>query len=281
MAFSHSRLLLLALMIVAAALPTRAEPQPRTDAYGDPLPDGAMLRLGTSRFRLGVEVSAAACSPDGRWIAFCARDYRDTSIHLLDLASGKEIKRFGDNGPNREAETLAFSPNSQLLAAASTRDDAEEVEVFDVDFGKRVRVLNKPKRRTSVLRLSADGKVLVCDLGFPGADDAALAWNTSTGKEIARFFLPRDKLKGLVVSRDGKLLAGWGDIGVVVWDLESGKESLRLSPDVVGWVCDVVFSPDEKHFAVAETSAVNAWDTTTGKQVLQTVARRDVFTRLS
>src|ERR1700750_2083070 len=38
----------------------------KVDRIGDPLPDGALLRLGTSRFRHPGNASAAGSSPDGR-----------------------------------------------------------------------------------------------------------------------------------------------------------------------------------------------------------------------
>src|SRR5689334_784142 len=46
-----------------------AGPPPRTDALGDPLPDGAVLRLGTLRRRHAGRMLAAAFAPDGSLLA--------------------------------------------------------------------------------------------------------------------------------------------------------------------------------------------------------------------
>src|SRR4051812_42776788 len=60
--------------------------KPSTDALGDPLPDGAIARLGTLRFKhtpaRGVVIDAAAYSPDGSKIASVAQT--TGSIRLWD-----------------------------------------------------------------------------------------------------------------------------------------------------------------------------------------------------
>ena len=42
--------------------------QDRLDAAGDPLPPGALLRLGTTRWRNDNGLAGIACTPDGKWV---------------------------------------------------------------------------------------------------------------------------------------------------------------------------------------------------------------------
>ncbi len=50
-------------LLLESVQPALAEP-PRTDRFGDPLPPGAIARIGTERFRRNRPVLSVCFSPD-------------------------------------------------------------------------------------------------------------------------------------------------------------------------------------------------------------------------
>ena len=74
---------------------SRGQPGPdlptRTDFFGDPLPVGAVARLGTIRFRQVERSAAIAFSPDGKSVAASGIG---AVVHIWETATGKEISRF-------------------------------------------------------------------------------------------------------------------------------------------------------------------------------------------
>src|SRR5439155_20420723 len=68
------------------------EPQPAgTDRYGDPLPEAALARLGTLRFRQGSSVHITQFSRDGKIILLGGGG---RSLGLWDTGTGREIRQF-------------------------------------------------------------------------------------------------------------------------------------------------------------------------------------------
>ena len=85
----------------------------RTDRYGDPLPEGAVARLGTMRFRQAIVHCVAYC-PDGKAVASGGHD---GSVRLWDVPGRRLISHVG-NHQNGSTASL-FTPDGRLGLSSS------------------------------------------------------------------------------------------------------------------------------------------------------------------
>src|SRR5437879_111223 len=81
-------------------------PPPRVDLFGDPLPPGALARLGTVRARHGGAANAVAYAPDGKTLASAGEDQ---TVRLWDVATGKEIHACA--GHRDDVLSVAYAPD--------------------------------------------------------------------------------------------------------------------------------------------------------------------------
>src|SRR5215472_7660122 len=92
-----SKLKVVALIVGAATLMETAAlgKQPRLDLVGDPLPPGAVARLGTTRLHHAGNLYGPVFSPDGK--TFVTGDGYGL-VRLWDVTTGKELRRYAKPG---------------------------------------------------------------------------------------------------------------------------------------------------------------------------------------
>src|SRR5687768_14538541 len=100
-------LALLTYLLVTAPAPAA----PRTDLDGNPLPDGALARFGSLRFRTGTgsAVPAWALAPDGRTLAIA----NGAELTLWDVDSGRAGLRLAPASGG--IQSVCFSPDGKHL----------------------------------------------------------------------------------------------------------------------------------------------------------------------
>jgi WD40 repeat protein len=140
------------------------------------------------------------------------------------------------------------------------------VYLHEVDTGKRVRELKQHGDTALHLVFSPDGRFLA---SMPRSREAGKGeisiWDVRNSKEVHRWTHPFPKAWWATFSPDGKFVAIDGvRWGVVLRDVETGREIHRLSPH--GGVYDMAFSPDSKRFSMASPrGAIRQWDAVEGK----------------
>jgi RNA polymerase sigma factor (sigma-70 family) len=244
-------------MSLRPAKPVRQKPA-RIDLYGDPLPPGALARLGTVRLRHGSHVLAVAFPPDGKSLISTGND---ATVRAWDLATARELRqqRYTQVG----VACATFSPDTRLLAAADIDDT---VHLWEVRTGKELRRFRAPGDRVKSVAFSADVKTLAS----AGArkDPAIRLWDVATGKELRQLKGHREWVRFVVFSPDGKTLAsGSRDQTVRLWDVATGKELRRL-PEQRSRISPVAFSPKGEFLAwVAGDNTIRLMDPGKGKEL--------------
>jgi RNA polymerase sigma factor (sigma-70 family) len=279
---------------------------PALDRFGDTLPAGAAARLGSVRFRHGfntfalafasggkllasagvgpgiclwdpstgqpklrlpvpVIASAVTFSPDGKWLVAAGRD-----VWLIEVATGKELRRLKASAKFVDLDTVAFSPDGRTVAAGETKgarafgDKGSRVLLWDAVTGKELHRLEGHEDVTALAFAPKDGKTLAVGC----SDRKVRLWDVAGGK-LLRVLEGHDKaIHTLAFAPGGKVLASAGDDGVVwLWEADSGQVLHQLKGHA-GEIHDVVFSPDGTVLASAgHGGMIHFWDPQTGKEL--------------
>jgi WD40 repeat protein len=285
------------LLVLGGALPLAAAPadaaggkDARTDAHGDPLPAGALARLGTVHLRHGGDVYFVAFLPDGTLLTAG----QDGTARTWDPATGRQLKAFTlgpaneePTGRRRSAPPVAVSADGRTLAAA---DGTTAVRFWDVGTGAERGPAREQPGGVAALALAPDGK----SVAVVAADGSVGVWDTATGKEGRQLHEATgpDPASGGVGARggrtsagvhfspDGKKLAAFAEesdptgrgtwfLALLVWDTATGKELCKVRwPSASAGAYAFAFSPDGSRLAWAGPDGIiHLEDAATGEPV--------------
>lgn len=288
-------------LTVAGEIP--ASPPVRRDQFGDAMPEGALVRMGTTRLRHGDVIKALAFSPDGKLLASGGGYLADKDIHLWNPVLGK-LERSLSN--DITVDGLTFSPDGRLLASvgsdhslrlwevstgrqlhrgwvwsmAFTSDskglifgcEDGDIGVLDTRTENVSRTFRGGGKSVGSIVCSPDGKLLVS----ADNDDVIRLWDMASGK-VLRQWTVKNGAHRLAISPDGKILAMWGNSNLIyLYSLPSATPLGQVDAASEGALIQaVVFTPDRDSFVTIDHSRACLWSVATCKE--RRSARKEGF----
>ena len=213
----------------AAPAGPMAPPGPRLDLYGDSLPPGARLRLGTQRSRQNTPINGIAYAPDGKAVVTGAEG---GGLQVWDSRTGRPSRRI-DAGIESLSD-FAFRRDGKVLAAVGFTFDAERRRVYHVlslsDFagGRRLRRIEwEDKTDIWCLAFAPDGTSIATGSG----DGVVRLWDVESGDELLKLKLGQVDVHAVAFSPDASTLAACSRDGSGNNNQRSAKElKLRRFP---------------------------------------------------
>ena len=264
-----------------AADPPKPAPETRfaVDRHGDPLPEGAVARLGTTRFRSGGWINAVRFTPDSRSVCSIGMD----AVHFFDATSGKRLRHF----PAPAARGLGYgtlSPDGTLIATVGGNEENRTIRLRDAATGKLVRTFGGPKDGWPLYGVvfSPDGKTVVpleCT-GRESKGGPVERWEVATGRQLPSLVGHQKPIQCAAFTADGRTLAtGSVDGSVRFWDVNAGREVRRIEAGKEG-AAKVALSPDGNFLAWVDgvkdlathtgtENRVRLWDVRAGRELRQ------------
>lgn len=242
--------------------------EPRTDLYGDPLPEGAIARFGSIRFRHDtLEINSIAFSPDGKLLASCGGD---TTVRIWAVPTGRQIHRL--KGHTKSVRSVAFSPDGRTVASAG---EDGVILLWDLRSGKQFLASRKLWANILCVRFSPDGATIAVATEY----DGVYFWRPSAGAEMRKLKIDGLHPRAIAFSPDGNHLAVVGSPSgatpfILLFEVPGLRRVAQWNSAVFSELLAVDFSPDGTKLAAAFGGRLfGLWDVAAQEQIATPVLK--------
>ena len=214
------------------------------------------VTTGTQRWekKVGNRVYAVALpSHDPHFIAYGGWD----NYNIRMRYSNDGDWRGEVSGHTNNVYSLAFKPNSYLLASGSADDTIRIWDVGDIDNLRHVRTLRGHTERVNNVAWSPDGRTLAS-----ASDDGTVRlWNPDNGINFAVLRGHTERVNNVAWSPDGRILASGSSDGTIrIWDSDTHGTRRVLK----GSSYLVAFHPNGRTLASRGGNSMALWNLNTG-----------------
>src|SRR5260221_734368 len=199
------------ILIILLLLAPVAAAEPRVDAFGDPLPPGALARFGTARLHHASRIDALAFSPDGKVLAAGSHSL----IRLWDTRSGKLVREW--KAPEPFVAAVAWSPDGLRVFGVCFNYEARPgvVAEWDAASGELHSRHSVPAREPG--RVFADA--LTCPDGLSclhaGSDEKLVTLTDWPAAKVRHTMPAYSRIVAIGLTRDAGTIATMDDDGFV------------------------------------------------------------------
>jgi WD40 repeat protein/ferric-dicitrate binding protein FerR (iron transport regulator) len=214
----------------------------------EPLPPGALARLGTTTFRHGGLIRAVACSPDGKLVAASGGD----TLHVWNVGTGKVEATF--RRPGNFIEAIAFSPDGKTLISGGWRET--EICLWDVAAARQIDHFSRVNDALRHVGFFRDGRPVVWGGDMICTHEVATK-TTSVASWGGREVCPSPDGTSVAILEEGSLRLRDAKTKKDRWTLTEGEDRFQL----------LVFSPDGTLLAAHTAGSISVLDVASGKRL--------------
>jgi RNA polymerase sigma factor (sigma-70 family) len=261
-----------------------ASQPPRTDRYGDALPPGAAMRLGTVRFRQAPSFKHIVHSPDRRIVV---TDSGQDRLVLRDARDGRSLRQIDLGIEN--IEDFVFSPDGRMIATVGfqSRERGRDVAANHLTFtevatGRQVRRAGWDDRGNDhdlaeKVAYSADGQT-VATVSINGK---LRLWDAATAELRREERLGEGRSRRAMafspIGASRMLAIAWQQT-IDLWDVAQVRRTRRIALERQYGPDCLAFSPDGSTLAAGVASSgaeIRLWNVADGALLRRLKSRKN------